>query len=380
MKRNIILIILALCMAFALVSCGSCKDHTHRYREKIDSEPTCYSLGKRTMECKCGYYYTEEINYKPHSYENGKCTRCGADEALTYKMYDDAGDYYVVTGYTGNSTEITVPKQYNGLLVLKIADNAFKEKNIEKIILPDALKEIGSGAFDSCNALKEVYLPSTLTSLGSSAFKNCTSLKNINMEAAKLTKIEPYTFSGCSSLEKIIINEGVTEIGANALEGTCALKEITIPSTLTKIGSFCFDMYVERVNISSIKNWCSIDFENNLSSPLNGGLASLYLGGEVVKSITIPEGITEIKSFAFFRCGGLEEVVIGNGVNKIGINAFTFCKSLASIYISSSVSEIGEYAFLQCNSLTIKCETNEISSGWDENWNPSGCPVEWNSK
>ncbi len=353
MKRYIVSVILFI-FSLLLVSCGSCdkNGHEHEYKEvRVVKEATCYSLGERVMECKCESVCTEEIGYMPHSYENGKCVSCGATEALTYEMKEDAGDYYVVTGYKGEDTEIVVPKQYNGLLVLKIGNDVFRESKIKKITFPDTLKSIGDGAFVGCSELEEVKLPSALEELGNGAFKNCIALSSVKIESAKLTKIEAYAFAGCSKIEKIHLNEGITEIGECAFEGTSGLKEVKIPASLTKIGKYGFDMYVERVIISEIKAWCGIEFENNLSNPLNGGQGSLYMGDEMVKSITIPSEITEIKDFAFICCGGIEEVIIGDNVKKIGINAFTFCKRLKKVTIADSVVEIGEGAFLQCVAL-----------------------------
>ena len=353
MKKYIALIALII-FSLLLVSCGSCndKEHEHEYKEvRVITEATCYSLGERVVECKCDSSFIEEIGYKQHAYENGKCTVCGATESLTYKKYEDAGDYYVVTGYKGNDTEVVVPKQYEGLLVLKIAEGVFREKSIKKITLPDSLREIGESAFVNCSELEEANLPSSLESLGNGAFKGCIKLKEAKLESTKLKKIEPYAFSGCDSISEICLSEGITEIGYSAFEGTSSLKEVTLPSTLTKIGEYAFDAYVERVTIAGTQSWCNIEFANNLSSPLNGGLASLYIGGEIVKSVAIPEEITEIKSFAFYRCNGIEEVTIGNNVKKIGTNAFTFCKRLKKVSIADSVVEIGEGAFLQCVAL-----------------------------
>lgn len=381
MRRYIILLTLILCMALVLTSCDSCGEHEHNYKKStVLSEATCYSLGQRELKCSCDAAYIEEIGYLEHSFKDGVCTGCGASEGFTFEFFDDAGDYYTLTGYEGSAENLVVPKQHKGLLVLKIGDNAFVGSSISSIILPDTLQEIGEGAFLRCQNLKSIALPSTLLSIGDSAFRECTDLDTVTMPQAKLTKINEYAFYGCSALKKIELCEGITEIEQFAFGQMGALEEITLPSSLKKIGESAFDMYLKKVNIAGLTSWCSIEFANSGSTPLNGGLGSLYIGGEIVKSVTVPDSITSIGDFAFYRCNGLEEVVIGKGVNKIGINAFTFCKSLENVYISDSVSEIGGYAFLQCGKLTVKCEASEPSNGWDENWNPSGCPVVWSSK
>ena len=77
-----------------------------------------------------------------------------------------------------------------------------------------------------------------------------------------------------------------------------------------------------------------------------------FKGNAVLKSIRIPEGITRIEAFAFYKCPALTDIAIPDGVTTIGEHAFSDCKSLTSITIPSSVTTIGEYAFEKCKSLT----------------------------
>jgi len=71
-------------------------------------------------------------------------------------------------------------------------------------------------------------------------------------------------------------------------------------------------------------------------------------GGDVV----IPEGVTKIGDYAFYRCNSLTSINIPDSVTKIGDYAFYRCNSLTSINIPDSVTKIGDYAFYRCNSLT----------------------------
>ena len=62
-------------------------------------------------------------------------------------------------------------------------------------------------------------------------------------------------------------------------------------------------------------------------------------------SITIPDGVTEIKENAFRDFTSLESVTIPSSVKKIGKHAFSGCKSLNSVTIPDGVTEIGGGAF-----------------------------------
>lgn len=82
----------------------------------------------------------------------------------------------------------------------------------------------------------------------------------------------------------------------------------------------------------------------------------------------IPEGVNEIKNWAFAGCTSLQSIAISNSVTKIGHIAFRGCSSLQSIEIPDSVTKIGVSAFDGCTSLqSISIKTKEkdpdLSSG-----------------
>ncbi len=97
--------------------------------------------------------------------------------------------------------------------------------------------------------------------------------------------------------------------------------------------------------------------EIKIPSEFNGKKVSAivregFSGAVNLKSITLPDTLTEIGESAFFGAKRLEEIVIPESVAKIGANAF-----------------------LSCESLTVKAVAAAIPSGWSEYFNPSGCAV-----
>ena len=69
-------------------------------------------------------------------------------------------------------------------------------------------------------------------------------------------------------------------------------------------------------------------------------------------SVTIPNGVTEVGSSAFYGCSGLASVTIPDSVTSIGPNAFTNCRSLTSVTLPNSVIYISDSAFYGCSGLT----------------------------
>ena len=91
----------------------------------------------------------------------------------------------------------------------------------------------------------------------------------------------------------------------------------------------------------------SVDLGNSLMSIANGSFM-----GTAITAITIPNTVTSIGSQAFQECSNLTSVIIPDGVTNIGEYAFTQCRNLQSITIPNSVTSIGDNAFMGCNSLS----------------------------
>ncbi|MBO4866362.1 MAG: leucine-rich repeat protein [Ruminococcus sp.] len=70
-----------------------------------------------------------------------------------------------------------------------------------------------------------------------------------------------------------------------------------------------------------------------------------------VKSVVIPDSVTEIKDYAFEHCENLESVTLSKNLKCIGSNAFFGCELLNSIVIPDSVTEIKDHAFANCVNL-----------------------------
>ena len=75
-------------------------------------------------------------------------------------------------------------------------------------------------------------------------------------------------------------------------------------------------------------------------------------GGNDIKSVSLPDGLTSIGEVAFYGCTSLTSVTIPDSVTSIGYDAFFGCTSLSSVTIPDSVTSIGYDAFFGCTSLT----------------------------
>ena len=89
---------------------------------------------------------------------------------------------------------------------------------------------------------------------------------------------------------------------------------------------------------------------------------SKFIGCRSLKSLVIPDSVTNIGDYAFWGCSDLADIVIPDGVTSIGDYAFEGCESLRSVVIPDGVTSIGDYVFSGCRSLTDIVIPNSVTS------------------
>lgn len=129
------------------------------------------------------------------------------------------------------------------------------------------------------------------------------------------------------------------------------VKRIYIPKTITKVYQQAFEYYrrIEEVHIQNLEAFCKIEFCTQ-SSPFRYG-AYLYVNGELVIDLIIPDTITEIQSSLFYGACGIESVTIGDNVTKVDEYAFYKCADLKKLYIGKNVKTIEDSAFQNCRNI-----------------------------
>ena len=233
------------------------------------------------------------------------------------------------------------------------AGNLYLNGNlVTELVIPNGGTSIGEYTFYGCTSLTSITIPNSVTSIGNYAFYNCGSLTSISIPDS-VTSIGQYAFYKCTSLTSVTIPDSVTSIGEDAFSGCTSLESITIPDSVTSIGEDAFYncTSLTEVHISDIAAWCAIEFGDVYANPLYYA-ENLYLNGNLVTELVIPNGVTSIGDYAFYNCTSLTSVTIGDSVTSIGDYAFYNCASLTSITIGGSVTSVGEDAFYDCTSLT----------------------------
>ncbi len=220
---------------------------------------------------------------------------------------------------------------------------------IEKIIIPDSIKEIGDYAFHYCRNLSGIInIPKTVKKVGEKAFYNCSSITKViisyNDEPNWSASLEASAFAGCTSLRSVELSSSVKELRDYLFSGCTSLETLEIPEGVTYLGGYMVrNTSIERIKIpSTIKN---SGYQGGYGE-INGALA----GCTYLKEVIFAEGIERIPSYicaSESQKSCVSSVVIPNSIKEIDTYAFCNCNNLADIYYQGNEKE---WAIISINS------------------------------
>lgn len=168
-----------------------------------------------------------------------------------------------------------------------------------------------------------------------------------------LTEIVDNAFNYSISLSSITLPNTITIIGSKAFYQCYNLQSIEIPGSVTMIENEVFGLTSNLAHITVDLNNTVYDSRNDCNAIINSTTNALLVG---CYNTIIPNTVTTIERYAFMGCENLTSIIIPNSVTTIESETFFGCSGLTSILIPSSVSSIGSHVFACCNLAQIVVE------------------------
>ena len=238
-----------------------------------------------------------------------------------------------------------------GYGVKSIGEKAFEGMtNLKEVVFYDGIEEIGVRAF--CDTgITSITIPSTVKSVKGGAFAYCDELVDITLGdvlgAEPVVNIENETFRNCPKLAKVTFNSGVKEIGAYTFSNSLKIENVYINDLVSYLGiktpeDIAYGQYALPTRWSD----------------------NVYVNGEILKNLVIPEGVTRIGNSAFCNVETLETVKFPSTLKEIHANAFASCWNLKDFTFPESLETIGEFAFFGCSQISkLELKKNVKSVG-----------------
>ena len=367
----------------------------------------CMVFGSASALPKSGFVNTSGITASADTYY----------ETNDYKCRVMNNGNVEITWYKNQNavTSLTIPATIAGRKVERIGEEAFYEKKIGTITVPEGVTYLGDKAFNGCTA-KTIYLPSTVSVISESAFLKCANLTCISVNTANKTYA---TVDGCllnkaktdfiicpAGKTKATVPNGVTSVRKYAFWKCDKLKTITFADSVKTIpdDTIYYCDAVETVNygagFNSEVRWIidtcpkvkaiNVNKKNKTYSSVDGVVydknktilkyvpkakSKLTIPSTVttigdtschsntaLTSLYIPNNVKVIESYAFAHCDALKSVIFTNGLTEIKASAFQECTSLTSVSIPSGVKNIYGEAFMRCRNLSSVNISNTVTN------------------
>lgn len=259
-------------------------------------------------------------------------------------LLDNKTSTTTILKYTGTNSICEIPSQieHNNktYTVTCIGEESFADNSyLTSVSIPNTITTIEKKAFENVANLLSIYIPNNVTSIENYAFLDC---KNISIYCAEEEKPENWGDNWGYTVSYIYWGiykrDFVSENGFEFI-----LNRDTFTASLVRyIGT---DAYIEIPSTIKINN-------------------NDYI-------------VTSIFSNAFNNCNTIRSISLPNTISEIKTNAFFGCKNLLSVKIPKSVKYMERHAFFKNDNVKIYCEAETQDIYWDALWNESDAVVFW---
>ena len=208
--------------------------------------------------------------------------------AFEYKVLENGTAS--ITGFNSPQQEVIIPSEIDGYLITEIGNGAFSwNDSIISVVIPESVTSIGASAFYDCDSLTQVSSPEHQMTVASNAFKYTPYFNDIRNWKDYWLMIDN--------------NKSV----------------------------YAFLYYIQEDNTIVINGYISPEKNVHIPYQIDGHLitaigSEAFYGKTEITSVTIPDGVIEIRDRAFEMCYDLSEITLPGHDLQIAESAFWLTK------------------------------------------------------
>ena len=336
-------------------------------------------------------------------------------------------NYLNTSAYVGH---VVIPEQitHNNVLytVTEIGDWALRYSDVESVVIPTTITQIGERAFEGCHSLTKIYYNAIqctiksnwlnplnlrevvfgedVQSVPNGLFANAGKLKVVHFNAKNcrggwsasalgyngstakwsthidslfigdsvlfvpnnlcyqmdslryvrmgqsVRVIGEYAFRACPLLTELELPPMLDSIMTGGLQALRGIKELTIPRTLRYVGLIGFSGTDSiQIHVEDLAAYAAITCEHDEASPLYNNY--LYVDGQRVTDLVLPDTTRTIGKYAFSGCLGLSSVTLSDSLRTIEEGGFFHLPNVQTIRLPEGCEQVGKMAFYDCDSL-----------------------------
>lgn len=245
---------------------------------------------------------------------------------INYNIWEEKdfeSDKNVVLGFSEigklkvrKNKELIIPSEIKGVKITEIRNDAFRNVDFDNeslrkydlisVKLPENIKKIGDFAFQSNSILElDVQSNENLIEIGKGAFMN-NKIATLSLNDG-LKIIDDAAFH-INNMEFVFLPKAIEKVGMSAFRENKISIFMANCDNLAEIGEMAFlGNAIAELDLKTLPKLKVIGVQS--------------FAGNIINSISFPEGIEEIKEEAF-RKNALEKVEIPNSINRIAFNSF----------------------------------------------------------
>ena len=233
--------------------------------------------------------------------------------------------------------------------VTSIGQHAFEDCiNVTSISIPDSMRELNDYCFSACKSMESITIPKSVTRIDNNVFDACEKLTDIYYGGTNASWKNITSVIGLGDNVTIHSTGVFTGKCGDNLTWTIDNNEV-----LTISGTGRIPDYNTSSGENNTAPWYGYAYQIK-KVVLGSGVQNIgndaFAGCYCMTDITIPDTVSSIGSGAFSHCA-LREVEIPQGITSIQSNTFWYCTQLTKITIPASVTSVDMYAFYNCHVL-----------------------------